>query len=744
MTANPEHCNKRFVEVAAALPVSSTYTYSLPDHLQGHAVPGKRVAVPFGRGKTTAYVLETKDRAPEIEIKDILEILDEHPLFPSNMIPFFRWISRYYKFPLGAVIKTALPSEKSERKLQKFVSVTNSFQTDKDIKTGPVKKKILSVVKKSGKIPLESLKEIFPSAQRHVRDLQKAGIVSVSHKRIIGSPLEASIVKDRPPVLNSEQIRVVSRVLKGSRDSFNAFLLTGITGSGKTEVYLHIAADIISQGRKVLVLVPEIALVSQTVQRFRARFGDSLAILHSGLSDGQRFDEWLKIASGQVDIVIGARSAIFAPFENPGLIIVDEEHDVSYKQESGLRYNARDLALVRARQTQCIALLGSATPSLQSYYNVKIGKFEELVLSRRIENRPLARTTIVDLRMHRNAKGARRFLSPALTQAIGETLARNEQVLLFLNRRGFASYPICVTCGSAFQCKNCAVTLTLHKSTSTFKCHFCGYSAPISSHCPVCGSTNIMHLGLGTEKIEEFVKKLFPQARTARMDRDTTRHKGALINLLQDLKNHKTDILVGTQMVAKGHDFPNITLVGIICADLSLNFPDFRASERTFQLLTQVSGRAGRGEMPGEVILQTYNPGHFTILAAREQDFKRFYHNEINFRKSLNYPPFSRLIQLLISGKNREKTQMFVQQLSRRIKSFHESEVSFLKNVEILGPIEAPLTKIAGNYRWHVLLKSLRASPLHNFMDLLIQREKKLFSNRSIKVAVDVDPCLML
>jgi primosomal protein N' (replication factor Y) (superfamily II helicase) len=811
-----------FVEVAAALPVHCTYTYLIPDHFRNLAVSGKRVLVPFGHRKITAYILDVHHRLPEIQVKAVLEILDEKPLFPDNMIPFFKWMSRYYKCPIGEVIKTALPgglnlseyktvettkqaqfaleqnlsspeetkilqvlyrhtkavtvkqlsrlvkkeispillqemeSEgwiKSRKVLRggatkhqfvKYVSFNDQNHSGNKKEMGPAKKKLLDIVKQHGEISMEVLKEQFPSASRHVNDLQKDGSLNVLLKKEYRDPLGLSIAKDCAPKLNREQGEVVSKVLEKTRDGFNTFLLTGVTGSGKTEVYLHLAAETISHGKSVLILVPEIALISQMVRRFRARFGDLLAVLHSGLSDGERFDQWDKIASEQVSIAIGARSAIFAPFQNPGLIIVDEEHDTSYKQETRFRYNARDLAVVRARQNDCIVILGSATPSVQSYYNVKSGKFQELVLNHRIEKRPLATTTIVDLRGKTSGKGFKRFITPELFKAIKDTLAKKEQVLLFLNRRGFASYPVCATCGVALMCKNCEITLTLHKSINCFKCHFCGYSIASFSNCPTCGSSNIMHLGLGTEKVEETVKSMFPDARIMRMDHDTTQKKDDLINILRNLKNQKIDILIGTQMVAKGHDFPNITLVGIICADLSLSFPDFRAGERTFQVLTQVAGRAGRGQNPGEVILQTYNPNHFSILAARDQDFKRFYNHEINFRKSLSYPPFSRLVQLSISGKDKTKTKIFASDFGHFLKDLQHSDPLFTNHVEILGPIEAPMPKIAQNYRWQILIKSLKPLPLHGFINRLVHQNSTWLTNRRVAVAIDVDPYMML
>ena len=420
---------------------------------------------------------------------------------------------------------------------------------------------------------------------------------------------------------------------------------------------MRIAQAALEKGFSTLILVPEIALISQTERRFRARFGECIAVLHSGLSAGERYDQWEKILEQQVKIVIGARSAIFAPVNRLGVIIVDEEHDNSYKQESSFRYNARDLAVVRAKQQNAVALLGSATPSIQSYHNADLKKFKKLRLTKRVQDRPMPKVQIVDLCQYRNERGIRKFITPELIQEIRQNLARGEQVLLFLNRRGYANYPVCAACGQPMLCKNCDISLTLHKRINAYKCHFCGFSKASVALCDKCGSSSIKQLGMGTEKIAAAMATLFPNARIARMDRDTTKQKGSLLNILKDLKKNKIDILVGTQMVAKGHDFPNITLVGIICADLSLNFPDFRSSEQTFQILAQVAGRAGRGSVPGRVILQTYSPEHFTITTAQHQDYSKFYNQEIIFRRALGYPPFSRLIQIKLSGKDQKSTK---------------------------------------------------------------------------------------
>ncbi|MCP4689340.1 MAG: primosomal protein N', partial [Desulfobacterales bacterium] len=443
-------------------------------------------------------------------------------------------------------------------------------------------------------------------------------------------------------------------------------------------------------------------------------------------------------------IAVGARSAIFAPFTGPILVIVDEEHDASYKQENKPRYNARDLALVRAKLSEGAALLGSATPSMESYFNMSIGKFHALRLTKRVESRPLPGIRLIDLRETRDLRGPRRFISPELLEGMREALSRGDQVLLFLNRRGFATFPVCATCGDSIRCKHCDITLTLHKGVKAYKCHYCGYSLAYGALCPTCGSSKIKLMGMGTEKVAEAARAFFPEARIARMDRDTTTRKGSILKILKSLKKRAVDILVGTQMVAKGHDFPHITLVGVICADLSLSFPDFRASERTFQLLAQVAGRAGRGDKPGKVILQTYTPDHYSILAAKSQDFQAFYTQEIPFREALNYPPHSRMVQLKISGKDKEKTAHCAQTVGELCRTLMEENPLFSRAIEIMGPIESPLQKIAGRHRWQILLKGPRAGPLHRFVRRLLSENRSLFNNRAVRVNVDVDPYYLL
>ena len=606
------------------------------------------------------------------------------------------------------------------------------------------RRRLLEAVAAAGESSSGRLGDVLPGAARLLGPLVHCGLLQVAHKTVYRDPFGEAIQPDRAHQLTDEQAAAVTRVETALAGGFAAFLLAGVTGSGKTEVYLQLAARAVSRGRTALILVPEIALISQTERRFRARFGERVAVLHSGLSAGERFDQWRRIVQGETPIVIGARSAVFAPLQDLGLIVVDEEHDNSYKQDHGLRYHARDLALVRAKQAGCVALLGSATPSVQSWHNAQSGKFEALRLSRRVENRTLPEITVVDLTESRDARGIRRFISPTLEKAIAAALERNQQVLLFLNRRGFASLPICAACGEALKCANCDITLTYHRHAGAYCCHYCGYRQPAAACCPLCGSARIKLLGLGTEKVAEGVAALFPEARVARMDRDTTGRKGETLKLLKGLRDGTIDVLVGTQMVAKGHDFPNITLVGIICADMSLSFPDFRAGEQTFQILAQVAGRAGRGGAAGRVILQTYTPGHFSIVAARQQDFDLFYRREIGHRRALNYPPFARLVQLRISGRHKERTADCAAALGEICRRLSRSDEELARAIEVLGPIEAPLARIARRYRWQILVKGLGVGPLRRFLRLLTTGPARVLSPPQVRVAVDVDPVFML
>jgi len=809
-----------FIEVAVGLPIFNTFTYEVPESLRSSAAVGKRVIAPFKNIHVTGYILEVLQTTDQTGTKKILDILDDIPMFPPCMVPFFGWISEYYRYPIGEVIKGALPGglnttqvetvtitdkgrsmlsdsppnsldrvvleaveargpvrvqtlyrecgQKLSPKGLRALEQAGCIRRERELKPGrirpkmekyikavkqrpsaeslsQVRRQVLAIIEDQGEIPLKALKALIPSAGRLVKKMAEAGFLSVTERSVYRDPFGEPIAPDSGgPTLTKDQTSVVGTLLKDLGKGFQTYLLYGITGSGKTEVYMQAVAAVLEKKQEALILVPEIALISQMERLFRARFGECIALLHSGLSPGERFDQWMRILRKEAKVGIGARSAIFAPFEDLGLIVVDEEHDDSYKQENKLRYHARDLAVVRAKSQGALALLGSATPSVGSFYNVRTGKFRGLNLSKRIEDRLLPEVTIVDLREPKGRRYAKPFITRELEVAIRETLERGEQTLLFLNRRGFANYPTCVLCGAPVQCKNCDITMTLHQEANALKCHYCGYIRSQVAGCHVCGSPKIKLLGLGTERVEGKIKEVFPEARVARMDRDTTARKGALLRILKDLKIGAIDILIGTQMVAKGHDYPNITLVGIICADLSLNFPDFRAGERTFQLLAQVAGRAGRGTRPGRVILQTYNPDHFCILTARDQDYRAFFEHEIRFRKTLNYPPFSRLIHILISGKDKEQTALYAQNLGEVCRALQSENRAYREKVKRLGPVAAPLPRLHKQYRWHILLKGLQPAPLHSLTRALMERVERPRSKAGMKVVVDVDPIDML
>ncbi|MBF0117553.1 MAG: primosomal protein N' [Desulfobacterales bacterium] len=799
---------KSYIEVAVPVPIHKTFTYLANEFFSPFISIGKRVLVPFGKLRLTGYVLGESNNISNIEIKQIFDVLDEKPLFPLSMVPFFKWIADYYLYPIGEVLKTALPQglniyesmnisitehgkhaidssklkplelkilnlikDKSFskkdllKKLINYVPNTLLYSMEekqivilkKELKGGKTKEKVeeyvklvkfdnnkktklIEFLKERSHLPLKELRKAFKNSSTQIKSLAQEGYIEIYEKKIYRDPFGEEIYPDTPPPNTNEQEEVIASIKSNIGKGFFTYLLAGVTGSGKTEVYLKLTSEVINLGYTVLVLVPEIALISQIEKRFRSRFGECVAVLHSGLSSGERYDQWIRIIDNKTPIVIGARSAIFAPLKNIGLIIVDEEHDSSYKQENNLRYNARDIAVLRAKFDKCIAILGSATPSIQSYYNVKNNKFIELNLKNRIKERPLPKVEIIDLRKYKDFQGIKRFFTNELCLAMAKTLERKEQILIFLNRRGYANLPICSVCGETLKCKNCDISLTFHKGQNAYKCHYCGFFIKAPVNCPKCTFQKVKHFGFGTEKIEKYINIIFPDAKTARMDRDTTEEKDSIVEILKKVKNHEIDILIGTQMVAKGHDFPKITLVGIICADISLNFPDFRAGERTFQLLTQVAGRAGRGEAPGQVFLQTFTPEQFSIQIAKEQDFIEFYNREIVFRRDLMYPPFSRMIQINIYGKDKEKTEEFVKTMGILCCALRQK----INEIRVLGPVESPIFKIANQYRWHILLKSTSSISLHKFIyELLIKNSSKI-NKRGINVVVDVDPMNMM
>ncbi len=634
-------------------------------------------------------------------------------------------------------VSAVLKKDGARIKKEKFIRQGDGSEVK--IRMSKKRKKLLLLVKEAKEISLTGLKKIIPTASALIKPLHEAGYIKIIERQVFRDPLGDPVEPDTPPKLTREQNRAVEKVQRNFYRGFAPYLLSGVTGSGKTEVYMRLVKDVIEKGETAIVLVPEISLISQTERRFRARFGEKIAVIHSSLTKGELIDQWRKIVLKKVSIVIGARSAVFAPFENIGLIIVDEEHDTSYKQETGLRYNARDLAVVRGKMNKCPVILGSATPSVQSYHNVVLNRFKELKLKSRINKYPLPKITLVDLKKYKDAKGYDRIITPTLSKEIRNCLDKGNQALIFLNRRGYSTFPVCRDCGKSLSCKYCDVTMTFHKGQNVYQCHFCGYNRPVNTKCPYCKSSKIKPLGFGTEKIESLMRDMFPDARLARMDQDSTSRKGATIKILKSIRNRNVDIIVGTQMLAKGHDFPSITLVGVICADLSLSLPDFRAGERTFQLLAQVAGRAGRGQSKGKVVMQTYNPEHFIIEAAKQQDFMEFFQNEVPYRKALLYPPFSRMIQLKISGSNFAKVKDYSSLVAHVLRTLLVKNEKQKTKVQILGPIEASIQKISSRFRWQILIKS-PSSALVNSLVKSMMDHPKITPKSGIRLVVDVDP----
>jgi len=745
------------IEVAVPLRLECTFHYLVPPHLASLVRTGKRVLVPFGRRKLTGYILGGSETATG-ELKEIIELLDPDPLFTGKELEFLRWAAGYYLHPLGEVIKSALPAGINLKSGSRTTLDRDGAAVAEEVLTGGKRvmtglfyraaeprpegvtlrdkaARLGTFLREQGEASATQLRREFGADAALLNRLRDKGFVTVTEREVYRDPFRAEVFPcDTPPLLNDSQAAALARLtaaLEGR--AFAPFLLHGVTGSGKTEVYLRTIANVLDQGRTALVLVPEIALTPQLVRRFKCRFSCGIAVLHSGLSDGERFDEWRRIRRGEVAIVIGARSAIFAPLERLGIIVVDEEHDGSYKQSEGFRYNARDLALVRGKMERACVLLGSATPLLTSYHAAQAGKLGYLHLPCRVRNLPMPAVELIDAR----GRKSETFL-PELTAALGENLAAGGQALLFLNRRGFATFLICNDCGHVLRCPNCSITLTYHQRRGRHFCHYCDFSIPAPSLCPDCTSPGITLLGRGTERVEEEVKELLPEARVSRMDRDTTTGRGGHSRILKGVEEGSIDILVGTQMIAKGHDFPGVTLVGVISADATLNLPDFRSAERTFQLITQVMGRAGRGDMPGKVLVQTLNPDHYAVSRAVAHDFAGFCAEELEFRRETGYPPFAHLASLVLSGnvaaavdQEAVTVALLLREVKRELKS----------RVEILGPVVPPLGKIRGRFRRQILLKSAGRTDLHR---LLAAFRGGLKLPATVRLAIDVDPVDML
>lgn len=706
--------------------IDRVFDYSVPDCFLDKIKLGIRVKVPFGKMELEGFVVEVKDSS-DIEVKDILDVIDDEAILNSELLELGKKMQEDTLATLISCYQIMLPKALKAKNGQ---VINKKFDTyyylNKDIvcygKLSALQEKIINLCMEKEYVLRKELVDISLSS---LNTLIKKNILlekKLEHYRLsYNEKIEAK------KELTNDQKLVVDEVLANT--GYFPYLLFGVTGSGKTEVYMELIEDSLNKGKTSIVLVPEISLTPQMVLRFQKRFGDNIAAIHSALSDGEKYDEWRRIVSGDAKIVIGARSAIFAPLNNIGMIIIDEEHSDSYKQDdSNPRYNAKDIALLRGKYHNCPVIMGSATPSLEVFARAKKGVFKLLELPNRINGKSLPKINIIDMNeMISKTKG---HFSPVLLEAINDRLLKNEQIILLLNRRGYSSFVTCKNCGYTFKCPNCDITLTYHKSSRTLRCHYCGYGTKVYDTCPECHEKSINDLGVGTEKVEEELNKLFPESRILRMDFDTTCRKGMHEKMIKAFKNHEYDILLGTQIVSKGLDFDNVTLVGVINADTSLNIPDFRSSETTFSLLAQVAGRAGRSDKEGEVIIQTFNPEHYAIQYTKKHDYLGFYNREMSIRRELKYPPYYYICYVKISGKDNK----YIYEESLKItKLFHNK----LINMIILGPSPCTIFKLNNIYRYGIILKYKKDEDLREVLNKVIEHYK---DNRNIKIDVNFNP----
>ncbi len=629
-------------------------------------------------------------------------------------------------------VETVLKGARTREKKQKYVALSEKSSAGEKI--SPRSEAILDYLKSKGEVAFSDLLKALKTTSPTVKRLESLGLLRIFDKTVFRDPFSLPTRVDRPSKLTPHQEEALEAIRSASeKGGYAPFLLEGKTGSGKTEVYLQ-AINATEGG--AIVLIPEISLTPQLAARFRDRFGERVAVLHSGLSDGERYDQWRRINEGLCDIVVGARSAIFAPVKGLKIIVVDEEHETSYKQDEGVRYNARDLALVRGKLEEAIVILGSATPSLESMRNAEVGKVVKLCLPERVNKMPLPAVELIDLRKEKDKKS---WISERLKTLITENLERGEQILLFLNRRGFTPFVLCKDCGQDFKCKNCSVTLTWHQRKNRLICHYCDFSMKALPVCPKCESNNVDGIGIGTEKVESEIKEAFEGVRVLRMDRDSVKGRGSIDRMINAFERGEADILIGTQMVAKGHHFPGVTLVGVLLADISLNIPDFRAAERTYQLLTQVAGRAGREGKTGRVVVQTYSPEHYAILDSGEAGSEDFYRREIEAREALLFPPYSRMINFRISGTGERGIAEGASRLKETAAWILDREG--FSSVEIMGPVPAPLARIKGRFRWQMLLRGAESGPLHRAAGALMDAVRKEPGRYSgVRITPDVDP----
>jgi len=738
-----------FIRVIIDRAIHRELDYLVPETLAERVGIGSRVRVPFRDKSALATVVAVPDHSDAEGIRPIEAVIGEAPILSEELLELARWISVYYCCPIESVMRSLLPQviRRAEVgwKKQLFVQPARKIDNDEIEKLrrrAPRQAELLEVIARL-EAPTRAADLLRQTAldNQTLRALVKRGLAELREEAVVRDPhADEQFIATSNLVLNPEQLVALKEIAQAldSPESARPILLHGVTGSGKTEIYLQAIRATLERGRSAIVLVPEISLTPQTVERFKGRFAeaqDAVAVLHSHLSEGERHDEWHKIHSGRARIVIGARSAVFAPLKNLGLIVVDEEHENTYKQEEAPRYHARDVAVVRAKIEKCVVLLGSATPSLESYYNAARGKYRLTTLTQRVDENQMPLMRVVDLRQERRKEKAIAILSEKLRAAIADRLEKREQTILFLNRRGFSTSLLCSNCGEARNCPNCSVALTFHRHVARLSCHLCGHTAAVPKKCPACGKDALIYAGFGTEKVESTVAHIFPKATVRRMDADSMTRKEAYRETLRSFRAGKIDILVGTQMIAKGLHFPNVTLVGIINADLALHLPDFRAGERTFQLLTQVAGRAGRGETPGEVFVQTYTPFSPSIQFARHHDFAGYFQQELEFRERCDFPPFQHAILITVRSAHEARAKFSAETLMRRLKE--RLGIEF-----VLGePTPAPLEKLQGQFRFHILI---RGEAIIRLSRLVRETLDKLPFPEDVTVTADVDPYQLL